>query len=235
MARAASTGGGRTARRGRAPVGWYVVLALIAVVGVGTVAFSRYQLTHPAPKAIGPSPSGPPTLTDHWIAAIGFDVCGSFLPDLPKNKNYATAGIHTNGDGLIQIEPLSSADTGARATLGRFATLYKGLYITSTQLTYPNRGLWSNGVHCGKQPGYVVVKAWPDQHAQGQTVQGNPQDLRLENGQLITVAFLPKGASIPKPPSAAKLPAALAQLSQSSSTTSTTTSTTTTSTSPPTS
>jgi hypothetical protein len=223
VARAAATGGSRAVRRSHAPVGWYVMLAVIVLVGVATVAFSRYQLTHPAPKAVGPSPSGPPTLTDHWVAAIGFDICGSFEPNLPRNKNYASAGIHTDGHGLIQITPLSSADTGARATLGRFVTLYKGLDITSSQVTIPNRGLWSNGVPCGKKPGHVVVEAWSNAHAGGQVVQGNPQDLRLENGQLITVAFVPKGSKIPKPPSAAKLPAALAAIARSTSPSSTTT------------
>jgi hypothetical protein len=221
VARAAATGGGRTVRRGRAPVGWYVLLALIVVAGTATVAFSRYQLIHPPPKAAsGPSPSGPPTLTDHWVAAIGFYVCGSFEPNLPKNKNYSSAGIHTDGDGLIQIQPLSSADTGARATLGRFVTLYSGLDITSSQLTIPNRGLWSNGVQCGKEKGSVVVKQWPSATSQGQAVSGNPQDLRLENGQLITVAFVPSGTTIPKPPSADKLSAALSQISHSTTTTS---------------
>lgn len=219
VARAAATGGSRTVRRGRAPVGWWLLLAIIVVAGTATVAFSRYQLLHPPPKAAsGPSPDGPPTLTDHWIAAIGFDICGTFEDNLPKNKNYYSAGIFTNGDGLIQIEPLNSKDTGARATLGRFVTLYSGLNITSSQITLPNIGLWSNGVDCAdKKPGHVAVMQWPSDHAQGQLVSGNPQDLRLENGQLITVAFIPKGQSIPKPPSAAKLPAALAQVSHSSS------------------
>jgi hypothetical protein len=220
VARAAATGGGRTIRRGRAPVGWYLLLAFIVVAGTATVAFSRYQLLNPAPKvASGPSPEGPPTLTDHWVAALGFDICGTFEPNLPKNKNYESAGIHTNGDGLIQIEPLSSKDTGDRATFGRFITLYDGLDVTSTQITIPDRGLWSNGVQCGKQAGQVEVVQWPNDHSQAQTVEGNPQDLKLANGQLITVAFVPKGTSIPKPPSTAKLPVALAQAGHSSTST----------------
>jgi hypothetical protein len=197
-----------------------MVLALIVVVGTATVAFSRYQLLNPPPKAAsGPSPEGPPTLTDHWVAALGFDICGTFEPNLPKNKNYESAGIHTAGDGLIQIEPLSDKDTGARATFGRFTTLYSGLTVTSNQITIPDRGLWSNGVQCGKHAGHVQVMEWPNAQSQGQTVQGNPEDLRLANGQLITVAFVPNGTSIPKPPSASHLPAALAQAAHSSTST----------------
>ena len=47
VARAGATGGGRT-YRARVPYRWYSGLALIVVLGVFLVAYSRYERLHPA-------------------------------------------------------------------------------------------------------------------------------------------------------------------------------------------
>jgi hypothetical protein len=60
VARAAATGGGRT-KRGKAPIGFYTVLVLIVVLGAATVAYSRYQRTHPASASTAQKPSSPST------------------------------------------------------------------------------------------------------------------------------------------------------------------------------
>jgi hypothetical protein len=59
VARAAATGGGRT-KRGKAPIGFYTVLVLIALLGAGTVGYSRYQRAHPASASTN-KPSSPTT------------------------------------------------------------------------------------------------------------------------------------------------------------------------------
>ncbi len=58
VARAAATGGGRT-KRGKAPVGFYTLLILIALLGAATVGFSRYQRAHPASASTAQKPSSP--------------------------------------------------------------------------------------------------------------------------------------------------------------------------------
>ncbi|MGH9068409.1 MAG: hypothetical protein ACRD0J_13120 [Acidimicrobiales bacterium] len=199
MARAAKTGGGRTKKRGQTPLAYYATLVVIVVLGLVTVSWSRYQVHHkPAPV--------PPTLSDHWYAAFAFDICGSIKPNPPQNPNLKTAGLRTYGGGLIHVAPLTKADTGHNATLGRFVSLYPGMQLTSTSVQYPGKKLWHNGDKCGTKAGKVQVKVWSslaDQH--GHILKGNPDKLLIENGQLITVAFVPPGTFIPKPPSRTNL------------------------------
>jgi hypothetical protein len=192
VARAAATGGGRTSR-GQAPVVWYSTLALVVVLGVASVAFSRHERQAGA-VAI------PPTTSDHWRAAYAFDLCGTVQPNLAAPRK--STGITTKGDGLIHIDPKSSSETGANATLGRFVADYPGMLLSGSSVRYPSKSTLYNGHKCGSTPGVVQVKVWSSSaDTKGRTLSGDPASLLLENGQLITIAFVPKGASIPRPPS----------------------------------
>lgn len=198
VSRAARTGGGRAYSRRNTPWSWWTTMALIIVLGVVLVAWSRHQRV----GALNAAEHGtPPTLGDHWHEAFVFDICGTLEPNPPQNPNVSSAGEHTHGDGNIHIEPISSADTGHNATLGHFVQLYPGMGLSATSIQYPGLKAYHNGDKCGSKPGYVQVKVWDSATAKtGRIVTGNPANLLLKNGQLITLAFLPKGASIPKPP-----------------------------------
>lgn len=193
VARAARTGGSRT-RRAQTPLGYYLTLIIVILLGAATVAFSRYQVKHPAAAVA-------PTLSDHWHAALAVDICGKVQPNLPKSPNLSKVGINTQGDGLIDIAPKSKSETGHNATLGLFAKDYPGLTLTSTSLGYPGKKVWHNGDKCGTKAGHVQVETWGSlASTHGQTV-ADPSSLQLQNGQLITVAFVAPGTSLPKPPS----------------------------------
>src|SRR3989442_8990698 len=70
-------------------------------VAIGVLAMPRQKLPH---------------VGDHWHARYLVVICGKPVPDLPS-----TVGpIHTQGDGLIHVEPKTSAEAGQRANLGRF-------------------------------------------------------------------------------------------------------------------
>jgi len=57
----------------------------------------------------------------HWYASLAVDLCGIVQPDLPTNPNSSSnPGLHTDGDGVIRIEPTKAADAGNNATLARF-------------------------------------------------------------------------------------------------------------------
>ena len=173
-------------------------MGLIVVLGVVLVGWSRHQRE----AVLNAAAHGtPPTLGDHWHEAFVFDICGTLEPNPPQNPNYATAGEHTHGDGNIHIEPISATDTGHNATLGHFVQLYVGMGLSSTSVQYPGLAAYQNGQKCGGKPSYVQVKVWDTPTAKtGHLVKGNPANLLLKNGQMVTIAFLPRGADIPKPP-----------------------------------
>jgi hypothetical protein len=198
VSRAARTGGGRAYSRRNTPWSWWGTMGVIIVLGVVLVGWSRHERT----AVLNAAAHGtPPTLGDHWHEAFAFDICGTVEPNPPANPDLSTAGLHTHGDGNIHIEPISASDTGHNATLGRFVQLYPGMALSSTTVQYPGLAAYHNGQKCGSKPGYVQVKVWDSPTAKtGHVLKGNPGSLLLKNGQLITIAFLPKGANIPKPP-----------------------------------
>jgi len=188
VTRVARTGGGRTStRRNRGSWGFPLAMGVVVVLGVLMVWLSRDAAHHTAA-------ADQPTVNDHWHAAYGFDVCGTFLPDLPQPPNLI--GLHTHGDGVIHIEPQDPInDTGKHATLGRFVSGYPGLKLTKNSFTVLNQ-TWTNGEpKCGGKPGEVVVKS------NGKTVTppGDPTKLRVPKNGWITIAFVPKGTDVPPP------------------------------------
>jgi hypothetical protein len=220
VARAAASGGGR-AYRARRPLAWYGVLTLICVVGIGLIVYSRNERLHPVTEG--------PTAGEHWKVALGFDVCGTLAPDLPANTNVSTVGIRTFGDGLIDIEPDAATTPanfeGKKATLGTFVKNYSGLTLTATSLKLPKGTLYTNGTKCGKVAGQLETEVWSSPTATGKLITTSPTTLHFNNGEMITVAFVPKGSNIPEPASKSAL---LSFLDNGSTTASTATTTTTT-------
>lgn len=199
--RAATTGGGRT-YRGQMPVNFYASLAVIIIVGLGLIVFSRYQLTHKSTSS-----SGPPTTQQTWYAGLAVDVCGKTEPNLPSNATKSGKGLTANGNGVVTIAPADSSQSGSNATLGKFVSGYKGLELTNSTLRYPGKPTYSNGDICPKgtpdsgKPGVVIVYSWPNfTSKKGAQTPGDPQNLLFQNGQLITMAFVPANATVPKPP-----------------------------------
>ena len=175
--RAATTGGGRT-YRGQMPVNWYASLALICIVGLLLVGFSRYQRTHASTSS-----SGPPTTQQQWHAALGIDVCGTMEANLPVSTNTSKTGLIANGNGVLTIAPKNSSESGSNATLGKFVSGYKGLELTSSTLQYPGKPLYTNGQVCPKgtpdsgKPGVVIVDSWSNFESKGKGTEtsGAPQ------------------------------------------------------------
>jgi hypothetical protein len=165
-----------------------------------------------------------------WHAALGIDVCGKLQPNLPASTNTTKTGLTSNGNGVLTIAPKNSSESGANATLGTFVSRYKGLELSASSLRYPGKTLYTNGDVCPKgtpdagKPGVVIVDSWPNfsSNGKGTETSGDPQDLLFANGQLITMAFVPATADVPKPPATA-ITALITALQSSISTTTTTT------------
>ena len=193
VARAARAAGRQTSSR--SSLVW--PLALVAVVGVGValILVSRPE------KAL----AQPPLLGDHWHAAVGIYVCGEFQPN-PNDVKQDLSGIHSHGDGLMHIHPFGTRYTGDGANVAAFADQV-GMEVADDALRLPGGEEHRNGDDCGGQPGVVQLKVWQSNADQnGYLVQGDLPDYAPSDGSLLTIAFVPEGAEIPKPPSADTAP-----------------------------
>ncbi len=201
VARAARTGGGRT-RRGSTSWVWPSLMAVVVILGSAGIVYSRDQRqpdnTRPLAAAAGRA-------GDHWHAAIGFYICDSFAAN-PPDTGQDPLGVHSHGDGVAHLHPFSAQSSGRRATLDIFFGTVN-VKASSTSIQVPGQDAHKNGQKCGDSSAQVRTKVWGsrDPADQGRIVTANPSDIRPTDGMLITVAFVPEGADIPRPPSADNL------------------------------
>ncbi len=173
-ARSARKGGGRS-------LGWFLALAAVVVLGVSLITVSRGE------RAAGEAPR----IGDHWHEAYGVYVCDAYLPPFPDNM--ATVGIHTHADGLIHVEPRSTRETGADATVGRFADGVS-LQVTQDSIELPDGTTYRDGDECGGEPAEVRILR------DGEEVDGEPEELPLRDGGTVAFVFAPADAEIPPVP-----------------------------------
>lgn len=171
---------------------------VFAVLIVALLAFSILQI------AGGTSGDGPTRVGDHWHAALGVDVCGSFLDNAPPFEDRAgtetRAGLHSHGDGLMHIHPFAEDESGDSATVGRYFE-YGGGRLTGDRIVAWQDTDVANGDACPDgTPGLV---RWA---LNGVEQEGDPARYAPQDGDVITIAFLPAGSPIPDPPSKATLP-----------------------------
>src|SRR5579884_3648175 len=187
------------ARRGR--TGFVVAVVAIFAVGIGLVVAAK------SGTGAGSVAGERPGLNDHWHAAYVVDQCGTNLPNLAQPPTLI--GVHTHSDGLIHVEPYvtgSALDRGHNATLARFAQGEPGFKLTSSEVQIPGGHLMKNGDKCdGKDPGKVIIRQWPDATKAAFKDYSDPKDVKIIDGSAITVAFVPPGSAIGKPPSIGNL------------------------------
>jgi hypothetical protein len=165
----------------------------------------------------------PPKLGDHWHTAYGIYVCDKFMPSLVKESDMripAASGIHSHGDGLIHVEPRSSAVTGQNATLGAFFDALD-VEMTDDTLTVPSatepalvaalpesKNTLTNGARCGDKDGRWVASYWSSPTGEDPTSQftSDYEDVRIRDDRsVLTLAFVPDGTEVPKPESVSAL------------------------------
>jgi hypothetical protein len=195
VTRAATTGGGRTAGTSQS-MGWYVTLAVVVVLGVFLVAFSRNEELNRGQAAASPK-SAPPLLnSDNWHSTFSVYVCDHWLPNIPLFES--ADGIDTLGDGVIDIRPYSPQAAGDNATLGSFLKAVSkaghGTFKLSSSELQPIRipgdtnpldsKDWTNGDKCpdGKS-GKVLFTV------NGKTQKGNPSTWKFRDGDFLDVGF----------------------------------------------
>lgn len=107
---------------------------LIGAVAAG-IALAIAVVASPRPKL--------PHAGDHWHARYLVVICGKPVPDLPST----TGPIHTQGDGIIHVEPKTSAEAGRQANLDRFFAS-AGMIFTRDQIGLPDGHVYRDGDRC---------------------------------------------------------------------------------------
>lgn len=196
VARAASTGGGRTAARaGTKPWLWYAVMGVVVLLGLGGIYVSREQRRDEL--ASGAALTPPVANRDHWHAAYAVVLCGQIASPISDERD--PKGIHSHGDGLIHIHPFFRSASGDNATLGVFADAVR-MTLNDEEVKLPGGKSHREGrTKCGDKPGIVQVKVGD------KVVTENVRDIKMSDRDLITIAFAPEGEQLPAPPSASEL------------------------------
>lgn len=195
VARVAKQGKGAKVRSSQGQV-FYISLAVVVVLGLALVVFARQSGQDQAVAQ-------PPTLSDHWHAAYGFYTCDQFQPPIQNQAD--PLGIHTHGDGLIHIHPVSSEATGANATLGVFFDA-AGVKMSNEKLELPEgQGTFENGGDCNGQPANLRVAVWDDAFgtAGPQVFSTDFDNIRFTGPNMaFTIAWVPDDVDLStlKPP-----------------------------------
>jgi hypothetical protein len=205
VARAASTGGGRTAR-GRAPWLYWTVISVCVVLGVAGVVFSRNQrLESLSASGVKEAPFPPENgkQGDHWHSAYGVYLCDHFAAPITDQRD--PNGIHTHGDGVIHVHPYVPKAAGKNANLGQFADAVH-LTLNAGELKLPGGHDYRDGDKCSGKAGRVRIHVFTDEtDTVGHDVTGDPRRVRMADNELIVIAFTTPDATIPQPPSTPNL------------------------------
>lgn len=131
--------------------------------------------------------------------------------------------------------PSSTTTTTTSASSSSTTSSTSSTSTTTTTVPAPKPLVYTNGDKCNGKPAEVQVEEWKSPSAKSGTVLKTPTSLLFKDGQLITIAFVPKGTTIPKPTSAKQIadflisnPTGLAPADVGTNTASTTTTPTTT-------
>ena len=197
VSRAAQTGGGRTTRGTQSWLYWALIVVVV-VLGVAGVGYSRDQRR--SELAAGDTDVPPLAGKDHWHAAYGIYICDQFIEPITDQRD--PEGIHTHADGVIHIHPLVRRAAGRNAVLSKFFDAVR-LDFDDSEIEVPGGESYSEGDDkCDGKDAVVQVKIKDREEVITTDVRG----IRfIEDRMVMTIAFAPKGAEIPLPPTEATL------------------------------
>ena len=179
---------------------YYGILGVVVILGLASVVLARYDYQHPQRHHARPAVA--PKIGTTWYAALGVDVCGSRVADLPTGTS--TGGLSLLGSNVIKVAPISSADAGNNATLAQFSRENAGVTATATQLdltTAHGHLRLTTGQRCaGGTPdagktGRVVYAYWPTLSSAKPTLTTKPGDIKFAQYLRVTLAFVPQGVT----------------------------------------
>jgi hypothetical protein len=189
-----------------------LVVAVVVVIGMGLIVYSR--------SSVPEADASPPTIDDHWHAAYGFKLCDEDWRTLDGNKEtqgdpgfqqYALTGVHSHDDGVIHWHPFTATSVGRRAKLGVFLDVY-GVELDDDSLRFPEEQggdeFIEGETQCDGEDAELKVVVWDSfsDTDDGTTYISDFDDIRIDqDGMVFSIAFVPPGTEVEKPPWAVDL------------------------------
>jgi hypothetical protein len=199
VARAATTGGGRTVGE-RRPMGWYMITAAVIVFGIFLVAFSRNEELNKGQVAAEVAPK---INSDSWNSSLSLYICDHWVPPIPL---FETAnGIDTISPGTVHIQPFTAQASGKHANLGLYVKAVPGgMKVSKSELRLPKLAGdtvaadvkdWKNGDHCPNgKAGQVKFTV------NGKQLKIDPSTWDFRNGDTLDLGFVPDATTLPNNP-----------------------------------
>lgn len=182
----------------RRQLGYPALIGAILVVGLVLTAFavSHRRTVEQVSPAVGES----------WVAGYGTYICDGFVDNPETVEADAPADLHS--DGLIHIHPTAEDNAGENAVFGLFTNAV-GIQVGDGTLTLPDGTPYADGDDCNGEPGRVALYVWPPQAGENTDPRvittGIPATRFTDDGQTFVLAFAPRGAEVPLPPSADRI------------------------------
>lgn len=237
VSRVGAAGGGKTYRKSR-PANYYGALAVIVILGLALVVYSRYEYQHPGRHATASQAA--PVIGSTLYAALAVDDCGTTLPYLTQDDKTYKGSYLVGPYDVVDLTPQASANAGKNATLANFTTEYPGLKLTSSEIAIPkSEGLanpattFKNGDACGPKTKYAGEKGkveyayWTTLAQTTPKITKDPAKIHFAKDLRVTIAFLPPGVAPVAPSKSSVDEMVLANTTPTTTTTAPTTTTTT--------
>ncbi len=148
---------------------------------------------------------------------------GTFVANYPGLVLTSTAlGLPTAAATAPTTTTTAATTTTIKSSSSSSTTTTAATTTTTVPITQP---LLLAGGSCSARLGplhgkaVLEVKTWSSPTAKGVRFSGSPSQLKLANGEMITVAYVPAGSNIPAPPSRATLISDLGSAASASTTT----------------
>ncbi len=236
VSRVGAAGGGKSYKKSR-PGNFYGALAVIVILGLALVVYSRYEYQNPVKAAKAPQVA--PVIGSTLYAALAVDDCGTTLPYLTEDaKTYKGSWVVGPYD-VVELTPEAAANAGKNATLANFTTDYPGLKLTSSEIAIPKgQGLanpattFKNGEACGATTKYAGKKGkveyayWTTLGQVTPAITTNPSKIHFAKDLRVTIAFVPAGVTPAAPSKSSVDEMVLANTTPTTTTTAPTTTTT---------